>query len=166
MEAYGIDVNLCPERIVTYYRKGCYCHRESEESKITKVLWDGKGIISNEIFPDSMEGFIYCRSHFFKSCLFKGNIQEYFKDFYGEDYETAYETDMTGRKIKATDIKMIITENSLKWIKFLDLMSKSGTMEDRFKYYSRIMKKMVKCLRLLRLPMAVSMVNCKEVPFK
>lgn len=124
------------------------------------------GIISNEIFPDNMEGFIYCRSHFFKSCLFKGNIQEYFKDFYGEDYETAYETDMTGRKIKVTDIKMIITENSLKWIKFLDLMSKSGTMEDRFKYYSRIMKKMVKCLRLLRLPMAVSMVNCKEVPFK
>lgn len=40
-----------------------------------------------------------------------------------------------------TDIKVIVTENSLKWIKFLDLMSKSGTMEDGFKYYSKIMKK-------------------------
>jgi len=98
------------------------------------------GIIENSIFPDNMGGFIYCRSHFFKSCLFRGNIQDYFKDYYGENYDTAYEIDMTGRRIKVTDIKVIVTENSLKWIKFLELMSKSGTMEDGFKYYSRIMK--------------------------
>ena len=141
LEAYGIDANLCPEKEVTYYKKGCYCDRECEDSEITNVLWDGMGIISNVIFPDNMEGFIYCRSHFFKSCLFRGNIQEYFKDYYGDDYETAYETDLTGRTIKVTDIKVIVTENSLKWIKFLELMSKSGTMEDGFKYYSKIMKK-------------------------
>lgn len=138
---YGIDVDLCPEKDVTYYKKGCYCDRKQEESEITNILWDGMGIIDNSIFPDNTEGFIYCRSHFFKSCLFRGNIQDYFKDFYGENYDTAYETDMTGRRIKVTDIKVIVTENSLKWIKFLDLMSKSGTMEDGFKYYSRIMKK-------------------------
>ena len=138
---YGIDADLCPERDVTYYKKGCYCHREQEESEITNILWDGMGIIDDSIFPENMEGFIYCRSHFFKSCLFKGNIQEYFKDYYRDDYETAYETDMTGRRIKVTDIKVVVTENSLKWIKFLDLMSKSGTMEDGFKYYRMIMKK-------------------------
>ncbi len=141
LEEYGIDVDLCPEKDVTYYKKGCYCDRKQEESEITNILWDGMGIISNEIFPDNMEGFIYCRSHFFKSCLFRGNIQDYFKDHYGADYDTAYETDMTGRRLKVTDIKVIVTENSLKWIKFLDLMSKSGAMEDGFKYYSRIMKK-------------------------
>nr|WP_296473785.1 hypothetical protein [uncultured Acetatifactor sp.] len=138
---YGIDADLCPKRDAAYYKKGCYCDREQEKSEITNVLWDGMGIISNDIFPENMDGFIYCRSHFFKSCLFRGNIQEYFRDFYGEDYNTAYETDMTGRRIKVTDIKVIVTENSLKWIKFLDLMSKSGTMEDGFKYYSKIMKK-------------------------
>ena len=138
---YGIDADLCLERDVTYYKKGCYCHREQEESEITNILWDGMGIIDDSIFPENMEGFIYCRSHFFKSCLFKGNIQEYFKDYYRDDYETAYETDMTGRRIKVTDIKVVVTENSLKWIKFLDLMSKSGTMEDGFKYYRMIMKK-------------------------
>lgn len=141
LEAYGIDVNLCPEREVTYYKKGCYCNRENEQSEISNTLWDGMGIISDDIFPDNMEGFIYCRSHFFKSCLFRGNIQDYFRDYYGEDYETAYETDMTGRRIKVTDIKVIVTENSLKWIKFLELMSKSGTIEDGFKYYSKVMKK-------------------------
>lgn len=141
LEENGIDIGLCPEKDVTYFKKECYCGRESDESEITNTLWDGMGIISNEIFPDDMEGFIYCRSHFFKSCLFRGNIQEYFKDYYGDDYETAYETDLTGRKIKVTDIKVIVTENSLKWVKFLKLMSKSGTMEDGFKYYSKIMKK-------------------------
>ena len=138
---YGIDADLCPEKNVTYYKKECCCDRTNELSEITNTLWDGMGIISDEIFPENMEGFIYCRSHFFKSCLFRGNIQEYFGDYYGDDYDIAYETDMTGRRMKVTDIKVIVTENSLKWIKFLELMSKSGTMEDGFKYYSKIMKK-------------------------
>lgn len=137
----GIDAGLCPEKDVTYYKKECFCEREDGLSEITNILWDGMGIISNEIFPENMEGFIYCRSHFFKSCLFRGDIQDYFRDYYGEDYETAYETDMTGRRIKVTDIKVIVTENSLKWVKFLELMSKSGTVKDGFKYYSKIMKK-------------------------
>ena len=138
---YGIDADLCPKKDIVYNKRECYCDREQEESKITNVLWDGMGIIDNSFFPDNMEGFIYCRSHFFKSCLFRGNIQEYFKDYYGDDYENAYETDMTGRRMKVTDIKVIVTENSLKWIKFLDLMSKSGTIQDGFKYYGKIMKK-------------------------
>ncbi len=138
---YGIDADLCPEKDITYYKKECFCDRENENPEITNTLWDGMGMIDDSIFPENMEGFIYCRSHFFKSCLFRGDIQDYFRDYYGTDYDTAYETDMTGRKLKVTDIKVIVTENSLKWIKFLELMSKSGTMEDGFKYYSRIMKK-------------------------
>ncbi|NBJ93844.1 hypothetical protein [Parablautia muri] len=141
LAGYGIDAALCPEKDVTYYKKGCCCDREQEKSEIANTLWDGMGIIDDSIFPENMEGFIYCRSHFFKSCLFRGNMQRYFKDYYGDDYDTAYETDMTGRRMKVTDIKVIVTENSLKWIKFLELMSKSGTIEDGFKYYSRVMKK-------------------------
>lgn len=141
LKEYGIDIDSCPEKEVIYYKKECICERKNEKSEITNILWDGMGIISDEIFPENMEGFIYCRSHFFKSCLFRGKIQDYFRDYYGEDYDTAYETDMTGRKLKVTDIKVIITENSLKWIKFLELMSKSGTMEEGFKYYNKIMKK-------------------------
>ena len=138
---YGIDADLCPLKDVVYSKKECYCDRQQEKSEITNVLWDGMGIIDDSIFPENMKGFIYCRSHFFKSCLFRGSVQEYFRDYYGDDYNTAYETDMTGRRMKVTDIKVIVTENSLKWIKFLELMSKSGTIEDGFKYYSKIMKK-------------------------
>ena len=138
---HGIDGDLCPKKDVTYYKSECCCDREQEKSEITNILWDGMGLIDDSIFPENMEGFIYCRSHFFKSCLFRGNIQDYFQDYYGDNYNIAYETDMTGRRMKVTDIKVIVTENSLKWIKFLELMSKSGTMEEGFKYYKRIMKK-------------------------
>ena len=141
LEAHGINIDLCPEKEVAHYKKECFCDREARESKITNTLWDGMGIADDSIFPENMEGFIYCRSHFFKSCLFKGKIQEYFRDYYGNDYDTAYVTDMIGRKLKVTDIKVIITENSLKWMKFLDLMSKKGTLQGAFRYYSKFMKR-------------------------
>lgn len=141
LEAHKIDIDLCPKKDKVESKKECYCDRENEKSEISNILWDGMGLIDSSIFPDNMEGFIYCRSHFFKSCLFKGNIQDYFRECYGANYDSAYETDMTGRRIKVTDIKVVVTENSLKWMKFTELMSKSGTLEDAFKYYSKIMKK-------------------------
>ena len=121
--------------------KECFCDRNTEKSEISNILWDGMGLIDESIFPENMEGFIYCRSHFFKSCLFKGKIQNYFKDYYDDGYDIKYVTDMFGRSIKVTDIKVIITENSLKWIKFKDLMSKKGTLTEAFKFYNRVMKK-------------------------
>lgn len=132
---HGIDISEIP------FKKECYVDRTDKPSKIENILWDGMGLIDESIFPKNMNGFIYCRSHFFKSCLFRGNIQDYFKDYYKEKYDTVYETDMLGRSIKVTDIKVIVTENSLKWIKFIDLMSKKGSMKSAFKYYQNIMKK-------------------------
>lgn len=141
LEEHHIDIDLCPMKKVKYVSKECYVNRESEKSEIKNVLWDGMGLIDDSIFPEGMEGFIYCRSHFFKSCLFRGKIQDYFKDYYGEEYDTVYETDMIGRNIKVSDIKVIITENSLKWMKFIKLMSKAGTLMDAFKCYDTFMKK-------------------------
>ena len=53
------------------YVERCYVERKDEESAIVNTLWDGMGLIDDSIFPDDMDGFIYCRSHFFKSCLFR-----------------------------------------------------------------------------------------------
>ena len=128
--------------IVRYTKdRGCYVDRDQECANIKNTLWDGMGICDESIFPQDMNGFIYCRSHFFKSCLFRGNIQDYFQDYYKDKYETAYETDMFGRKIKVTDIKVVVTDNSLKWLKFKAIMSKSETEKGAFKYYQKIMKK-------------------------
>jgi len=139
LELKGIKIDECPLKEVSYTKRECYVDRDNEQSEVRNVLWDGMGLIDESIFPESMEGFIYCRSHFFKSCLFRGNLQQYFKNYYGEDYSCAVETDMFGRKMKVTDIKIIITENSLKWIKFIDLMG--GTLSKAFDYYEKFMKK-------------------------
>lgn len=126
---------------VVRYNGACYVERDQDETPITNVIWDGMGICDESIFPDNMQGFIYCRSHFFKSCLFRGDIQQYFKDRYQEDYESAYEVDMFDRKIKVSDIKVVVTDNSLKWLKFIDIMSANGTLKEAFRQYKKIMKK-------------------------
>lgn len=136
----GILSDECPKSEETYTKKECYVNRDNDISEVENTLWDGMGLIDESIFPDNMDGFIYCRSHFFKSCLFRGNIQEYFKDYYGENYDSAIETDMLGRKLKVSDIKVIVTENSLKWMKkeFIELMG--DTPLEAYKYYDKFMK--------------------------
>lgn len=127
------------EKIKVYYKTECCVDRPSEKVQVKNTLWDGMGLIDESIFPENMEGFIYCRSHFFKSCLFRGNIQDYFKDFYGDAYETAAVRDMFGNDFMVKDVKAVITENSIKWIKFADLMG--GSEKSAYLYYKRFMKK-------------------------
>lgn len=115
------------------------CVKEYEKYKIENVLWDGMGLIDDSIFPEDMEEFIYCRSHFFKSCLFRGNIQQYFKDYYKTEYETATVTDMFGNVMKVSDVKVIVTDNSIKWLKFKELMGKTDLKA--YRSYKKFMQK-------------------------
>lgn len=119
----------------------CKVDRVSD-AKIKNVLWDGMGLIDESIFPKDKNGFIYCRSHFFKSCLFCGNIQAFFMDYCNDnnvDYDTytLEKVDMFERKIKLSDVKVIITDKSLKWTKFVDMMG--GTDKKAYRYYRRYM---------------------------
>lgn len=130
-------------KITEYTRKECTVNRVTDE-EIKNILWDGSGLIDENAFPKNMDGFIYCRSHFFKSCLFRGNIQEFFRDYCdekGEDYDTYItDSDMFGRKLKLKDIKVVITDKSLKWInKFVDMMG--GTEKKAYRYYRNYMKR-------------------------
>ena len=114
---------------------------EQEHYPIKNILWDGMGLIDDSIFPEEqgMEGFIYCRNHFFKSCLFRGQIQEWFRDYYGEDYETATVQDMFGREMRVADIQVIVTDNSIKWLKFQNFMG--DTELEAYQKYQQFMKK-------------------------
>lgn len=128
---------------VEYTKKECVVNRVAD-AQIKNILWDGMGLIDESIFPKDKEGFIYCRSHFFKSCLFRGNVQEFFRDYcekHGLDYDTyVVQSDMFGRKLKLKDIKAIVTDKSLKWInKFEDMMG--GTKKKAYRYYRNYMKR-------------------------
>lgn len=117
---------------------------QSVNERIKNVLWDGMGLIDENLFPYNMEGFIYCRSHFFKSCLFRGNVQDFFRDYCNDHDNMDYDTytlekvDMFHRKIRLCDVKVIITDKSIKWMKFIDMMG--GTEQKAYRYYRRWMK--------------------------
>lgn len=147
LKAHGIRVNgkyPGEHKKIESVRKECTVNRVSD-ARIKNILWDGSGLIDESIVPSNVNGFIYCRSHFFKSCLFRGNIQDFFKDYCAEkdvDYDTytVEKADMFGRKLKLSDIKVIITDKSLKWLnKFVDLMG--GTEKKAYRYYRNYMKR-------------------------
>lgn len=122
-------------------KKKYQCEVEYTERKIKNVLYDGMGLIDDSWFPEDMNGFIYCRSHFFKSCLFCGSLERFFRDYcveHGLDYDTYTVKDMFGNKMKISDVKVIITDKSLKWLKFVDFMG--GTQKKAYRRYKRFME--------------------------
>lgn len=114
--------------------KEAYVEYNSDE-KIENTLFDGQGLVDESIFPEDMKDFIYCRNHFFKACLFRFDIQQWLKDHYKEEYETATVTDLFGNVRRVKDIKVVTTDKAIKWYgKFDDLMSYKE-YEDYLKKY-------------------------------
>ena len=86
--------------------------------KLKNTLFDGQALIDSSIFPEWADGYILLRHHLTKMAAFCSNIQLFFKDYFGEKYESAIVVDMWGNEHYAKDIKMITTDNAIKWLKF------------------------------------------------
>ena len=89
-----------------------------ENYEVCNVLFDGQALIDESIFPEWGDGYVLLRQHFFKAAAFCTKIQTFFKNYFGDEYETATVTDMWGNEHLAKDIKLITTDNACKWIKF------------------------------------------------
>lgn len=115
------------------------CVVDDEETDVTNVLWDGMALIESDVLPDWCNGMALLRNHFFKACAFKTRIQDFFRDWYGEDYDPNYEVfDIFGYSHKLMDIKVITTDNAIKWKKFRDLMG--DTMAEAYDYWVERLK--------------------------
>lgn len=86
--------------------------------EVCNTIFDGQALIDESIFPEWGDGYILLRQHFFKAAAFCTKIQKYFKNYFGDDYETAEVIDMWGNTHLAKNIKLITTDNAIKWIKF------------------------------------------------
>lgn len=96
-----------------------HCYVEHKDNyKVTNVLFDGEALVDDSIFPEWADGFILLRHHFFKAAAFHSYIQQYFKDYYGDQYQTATVKDMFGNDHYVKDIQVITTDNACKWLKF------------------------------------------------
>ena len=91
---------------------------EKDNYPVTNTLFDGQALIDSSIFPEWADGFVLLRHHLTKMAAFNTNIMQFMKDHYGDDYDTAYITDMFGRQVKVSEIKLITTNNAAKWLKF------------------------------------------------
>lgn len=97
--------------------KHCYAKR-IQDYELKNTLFDGQALIDDSIFPKWGEGYVLLRHHMTKCAAFHTNIQQFFKDWYGGEYESAKVVDMWGNEHYAKDIKMITTDNAVKFLKF------------------------------------------------
>ena len=103
--------------IETDKKKRCHAIKK-EKYKLKNTLFDGQALIDHSLFPAWGNGYILLRQHMFKAAAFDCYLQQWFKDYYGDKYENAVIKDMWGNEHKVTDIKMVTTDNAIKWIKF------------------------------------------------
>lgn len=100
----------------------------NETITLKNCLTDGQGLLDESVFKEynkSNKGFMLLRSDMFKCCSFNTKLQEWFKY---NNIDTL--TDMFGNTYKASDIKLIITPNSLKFLKFAYKFTDSRNKSD------------------------------------
>lgn len=103
--------------IETDSNKHCFA-KKIDNYALKNTLFDGQALIDSSIFPEWGNGYILLRHHMTKMAAFESNIQLFFKDYFGDNYEDAFVQDMFGNWHKAKDIKLITTDNATKWLRF------------------------------------------------
>ncbi len=91
-------------------------------------IWDGQALVDESIFEkagykkdeghDNRHGMMLLRNSFFKACAFNTRIKDFYKEKGYKKKDTV--KDMFGNEIRALDVKMIVTPDSIKLIKFAD----------------------------------------------
>ena len=105
---------------------------EEEETDIENVIWDGEALLDASVFEEfdyADKGMMLLRNRFFKTCAFNTNLQDWFfdNDITQISQLAGY---TTARNIK--DIKLVITESSVKYLKF---MPKDMPFEEKCKRF-------------------------------
>ena len=92
---------------------------EEEETEIENVIWDGEALMDASVFFENGyndHAMMLLRNRFFKTCAFNTNLQDWFfdNDITQISQLAGY---TTARDIK--DVKLVITESSVKYLKFM-----------------------------------------------
>jgi hypothetical protein len=114
-----VDVEFRTNVINVCLDENNHCKVEYEDDyPIINTMFDGQGLIDESIFPNWGEGYVLLRQHMTKMACFKTKMQKFFKDYYGDKYDTATVKDMWGNDHYVKDIQLITTNNACKWLKF------------------------------------------------
>lgn len=101
-----------------------------EDVEISNSIWDGQSLMDKSLFGVyEQKGMLLLRARFFKSCCFNANIQRWFAD-----HGITKVSQLNGytRAKKITDVKLITTPSSIKYLKFGTLEQWFDTLETTF----------------------------------
>lgn len=95
--------------------------KEDNQFILQNCLTDGQGLLSDALFEKydkSDKSFMLLRSDFMKCCAFNTNLQEWFEKNEVTEIEEKLFGMSTGRVLKTDKLKLVLTPNSLKYLKF------------------------------------------------
>jgi hypothetical protein len=101
---------------------------------IENELFDGAALLDSSCFVRDFKdrGFIQLRESFFKCAAFNTDLEGFFKDYYGDEYDTATVNDMFGNQVEVSKIKMVINPSDIKCLKFNYAI---GSKEDMWNHW-------------------------------
>lgn len=115
--------------ISVFDEDGRLCARP-EHATIKNSIFDGESLIDISLMgPYQAKGMVLLRNRFFKSCCFNTNIQKWFFDHNITDV-----TQLNGFTLASSisDIKLITTPSSIKYLKFAPIKQWFENFEDTF----------------------------------
>lgn len=110
--------------------RGDRLYTQAAEVSISNSIWDGQSLIDASLLgPYAAYGMVLLRKNFFKSCCFNANIQLFFQE------NNITSTEQLNGFTLAKDIsqvKMITTPSSIKFLKFGSLEQWLGRIDSTF----------------------------------
>ena len=91
--------------------------------EIKNKIWDGEALLDVSVFEENGyadNGMLLLRNRFFKTCAFNTNLQQWFRDKGIKDLSQLSGHYYKDAPRRIEDIKLVITESSLKYLKFFD----------------------------------------------
>lgn len=115
---------------------------KDDNFEIINSLYDGESLLDSSLFDG--HGFMQLRQHFFKSAAFNCNVQMFLRDYFeahigqsGGAYDDWKLKDMFGNEIFAKEARFIFTPNSLKVLKFGNIV---GGKDKIYEYWRNFVK--------------------------
>ena len=85
---------------------------------IKNAIWDGEALMDKSVFCEygyEDKGMLLLRGKFFKTCAFNTNLQQWFED---NGITSIEQLNGDTQATKIEDIKLVVTESSIKYLKF------------------------------------------------
>ena len=116
-------------------------------------IWDGEALLDESVFEEfdrklaekengstvKNHGMLLLRNRMFKTCAFRTRLQKYFRDNGIDDVSKLGGYAPYAKTVE--DIKLVVTESSIKYIKLLGMLEPGLSLEERFKKWLDVIYK-------------------------